>query len=316
MRSGIVVLGKSGARQYNGGMQPAGILHVEHVRNLVTADPPRPGAPAHLAAASGIVRVGDRYVIAADDEDALGVFPVEGMAPGDWLRLTDRVLPSDEAARKAVKLDIESLALLPDGAIIAVGSGSKPTRCAAMVLSLDEPKPRVVDLAPLYAAITQHVKELNIEGSVVVGDALRLLQRGNSAAGISAFVDVDLAAFTRDRIDAGALRGVVPVELGKLHGVALGFTDASRLPDGRLLFSAAAEDTQNTYDDGECKGSAVGVADVQGRIIALHPVDAACKVEGIVFERIEHGHAVATLVADGDDPHHPAPMMRVRIPLP
>ena len=44
-------------------------------------------------------------------------------------------------------------------------------------------------------------------------------------------------------------------------GLALAVTDAVALPDGRVLVSAAAEDSPNAYDDGPVLGSALALLD-------------------------------------------------------
>ncbi len=56
---------------------------------------------AHLSAASGLVRVGERLYVVADDEVHLGVFDSSAMhAPGALLRLLEGDLPHDKGARK------------------------------------------------------------------------------------------------------------------------------------------------------------------------------------------------------------------------
>ena len=310
---------------------PHPALAVELLRKLDTNGAPRPGGEPHLAAASTRPLAGDRLLIPADDESSLGVFPAQGRGAGKWFPLFDEVLPADEAARKAVKRDIESLTLLPSSsaqpgrAVLAVGSGSKATRNWAVAVALSENgqpigRPRHIDLAALYGAIGAQVKDLNIEGAVVMGQSLRLLQRGNGAAGINAFIDVDLAAVTTlahtgGALPASALMRIQRVELGQLNGVPLGLTDASPLPDGRMVFAAAAEDSQSTYHDGVCTGSAVGIADASGKVLALFPLEGAAKIEGIQVEHVANGRVQVLLVADGDDPHKPAPLMRTSFPL-
>ena len=71
-------------------------------------------------------------------------------------------------------------------------------------------------------------------------------------------------------------------ELGAIDGVPLSFTDGAALPAGGWLFSAAAEDTADTYSDGRCAGSVIGLVDAGGTIRTLERLAGAFKVEGIV----------------------------------
>ena len=85
-----------------------------------------PLGQCHMSAASGLVRVRQRLYVVADDALHLGIFndpttPPAGAAPasaldypkGSLLRLLDGDLPQDQAKRKKLKPDFESLVHLP-----------------------------------------------------------------------------------------------------------------------------------------------------------------------------------------------------------
>lgn len=77
-----------------------------------------PRGQPHLSAASGLVRLGQRLYVVADDELHLGIFKdstVTGQAPskGKLLRLLEGDLPNKMEKRKKAKPDLETLALLP-----------------------------------------------------------------------------------------------------------------------------------------------------------------------------------------------------------
>ena len=76
------------------------------------------------------------------------------------------------------------------------------------------------------------------------------------------------------------------------------------MPDGRLLFSAVAEAGESTYLDGECVGAALGVLDAGG-VQALDHVAEPHKIEGVTLA----SGADLLMVADGDDPARPAPLL-------
>ena len=52
---------------------------------------------------------------------------------------------------------------------------------------------------------------------------------------------------------------------------------ASALPVGGMVFTAIAEDTEDTYTDGTCAGAAIGIADRNGNLLRLHQLDQTSK---------------------------------------
>ena len=157
----------------------------------------------------------------------------------------------------------------------------------------------MIDLAPLFTAIAQRVGELNIEGAAIARDRLVLLQRGNKGSGINALIHLDaqevLAALTvADRIDALPF-DIRRYDLGSARDIPLTFTDGAALPDGRLIFTAVAEDTDDAYQDGRCAGSAVGIVAADGNLQDLQPLNPGVKAEGIaaridaLFQSSAHG---------------------------
>lgn len=276
-----------------------------------------------VSAASGLVAFDDRVCVIADDETFLAVYALDG-TPLTRIPLVPDALPTAHAERKRHKPDFEALARLPDGSLLALGSGSTEARTRGALLQPHYAAPAsVVDLSPLYARLRTEVPELNLEGAAVAGDALWLLQRGNGSARFNACIELDLArvlaALTEGRaLDATALRSITPVALGELDGVPLSFTDAVALPGGEVLFSAAAEDSPDTYADGPCAGSVVGVLS-EGRVVRSVRVTPTCKIEGIALASPRDARAsrpdACWLVADADDRSVPAALFRAAFPF-
>lgn len=307
-------------------------LTLRPVRELHLQSPTIEGGPNFLSAASGLAKVEDQYHVVADDALQMGSFPVEGQEAGQLRDLFAKrpALPADEKARKAVKPDLEALTTVetPNGkALLAVGSGSTDKRNSGVFIPLDDNgtpgQPVEFDLSNLYGALRQDFPELNIEGVAPVGDKLRLLQRGNGTSGPNAVIDIDLAqaveaAGNGAGVNADLLENIKPADLGTTPGhngpVPWTFTDLTPLADGRSVFTAAAEDTDNPYDDGEVLGSAVGILEADGTVSQIQQVDQKVKLEGVSAEPTASG-AVATLVTDADDPHRPAMMYEVDLPL-
>ena len=280
------------------------------------------------------MQIGDWLYVVADDELHLGVFARDANTPGRLLRVFDGDLPDAPAARKQAKPDLESLLLLPShprwprGALLALPSASRINRHRGALLTLDSDgmpnhAARVIDLgaffAPLraqFAALDSAV--LNIEGAVIVGAELVLFQRGNKASAPSACLRFDYAAFASGLadgvVDAIACARIDVFDLGAIDGIALTFTDACALTDGRIVFCAVAEDTDDPYLDGAFRGAAIGMLDANGALTSLCRIDAPAKIEGIAA-RIVDGGIDLLLVSDADDANVAGLLLTARIEL-
>lgn len=295
------------------------MLETRIIRELVVDDAAGIAGQAPLSAASGLVKLGNRLFVVADDEHHLAMFDLSNGEPGRLVPIFDGELPLRHRARKAAKPDCETLVLLPafggcpHGALMAMGSGSRPSRQRGALLALDpagdiQGSARTVDLTPLLAPLHDHFPDLNVEGAFVHGDTLSLLQRGNSGSAINARIDLSLRDLQRWLAAAGPAPGPASItrfELGAIDGVPLSFTDGAALPGGGWLFSAAAEDTSDTYSDGVNAGSVIGLVDAGGTIRTLERLSPTCKVEGIAALVI--GDTIdLLLVTDADDRSRPA----------
>ncbi len=285
-----------------------------------------------LSAASGLVQRQGRLYIVADDEHHLAVLDAASCS-GHWLRLFDGELPDAPAARKAAKPDLETLIELPlcdeapFGALLALGSGSRPNRQSGVLMAFDargelSGAPRLIDLAPLYAPLRAVAGELNLEGGVVCcGDEFLLLQRAN----LGQLRNLCLRFAWREvwpwllggAVALPRMHEPVAYELGAIDGVALGFSDAAALPGGQWVFSAVAEATTDSYRDGACAGSAIGVVSASGELRSLQRLEGSWKVEGIAATLLDAaGRALElTLVTDADDRARPASCLKVKMSL-
>ena len=297
-------------------------------RKLALEAGAHPRGLSFLSAASGLVRVRDKLYVIADDERHLGVFGVNGEEPLKLVRLLDGDLPASARKRKKLKPDFESLLFLPasdespGGSLLALGSGSRSNRFVGALASLDAHgdvlgPARPIDLKPLYADIFERFAQLNIEGAFVTGESLMLLQRG-TGVGESAAIRYELAevmAWLAGR-RPGALRAwsVRSVDLGAASGVAFAFTDGAALADGTWVFSAVAEDRDDSYDDGPCVAAAIGVCGSDDVVSSLELLEPTRKVEGIEA-RVVGTTAFLTLVTDADDPDRPAELGTTRVEL-
>lgn len=310
--------------------EPLPPLELRKVRMLDLDEPSGPDREPHMSAASGVVRRAEFVYVIGDDELFLAVFDAASDAPGRLVRALPGELPSDEKARKDAKPDLEALTVLPPfeshpyGALLGLGSGSTTSRDRGFSWALApdgslDGEPTQLDLAPLYSLLRDHMEELNVEGAAVMGDELWLLQRGNSVQGSNVVVELDLAevmdSLKRDRTLAAAeLRELRSYDLGELDGVELTFSDASPLSDELLVFTASAEGSPNSYEDGAIVGSVVGTIDGSGQVHRLRTIDRKYKVEG-VHAVLDTGVLSLTFVCDQDDPAAASPLLSATLPL-
>lgn len=279
--------------------------------------------PGFARAASALRRWRRRLVVIQDDINAIAVGGSEVAQPLEpWLlpRGEDgRRRFDDQLRNKHLKLDLEAAAVLPDGRLIAFGSGSSPARERLVVAAADG-RTALRDAAELYASLRRQTafsgSELNIEGALVQGSWLRFFQRGNGKVArglqpVSSVGDVPLSAFLA-WLDASApapeLMRVSCVELGEVAGVPLAFTDATLLASGDIAFVACAERSPDVTRDGEVLACRLGVLqDESVRLFDIKDEDGnSCmlKLEGI--EVRPDDDSTFDVVADVDCHDRPA----------
>ena len=284
------------------------------------------GLPPHVRAASALRRFAGRLVVVQDDVSALAVLGENGTAhavplPRD---ASGKRVFDDTPEDKHEKLDLEACVTLPDGRLVAFGSGALPAR-ERLVVWDGRAAPVVVAAPSFYgevrAAVTRAGVRLNVEGAVVRGGKLELYHRGNDAraAGpdsLSAIVEIDCGAFSAWLSGNGRspqVAGVTTVELGAERGVPFGFTDAVALEDGRVMVLACAEDAADAIADGDVLGCRVGVLDEDGlRMADVRDADGArtrLKLEGI--ERRPGSSTEFDVAVDVDRPSAPALLGRL-----
>lgn len=290
-------------------------VEIEHEQRLWFDD----GAP--VRAASAVVPFGDGLLVAQDDANhaawvtggttsRLRLFPAR-----DGLDLFDSA-----SGTKHLKPDVEAACLVGRDRVLLLGSGSTAARCRAAVVTADDVVVR--DLTPLYDLVSQVLETpegaLNLEGACVVEGRLRWFRRG-AARLASASVDLDLDALLAAVGGTASWQDVSVTsarcyDLGESDGVPLAVTDAVTLRDGRVLVSAAAEDTPSPVDDGPVVASALVLLDGDGVLASAElPLVAGVvpKVEGLAL--LPDGAVVA--VVDEDDATAASSVLRLRLAL-
>jgi hypothetical protein len=300
-------------------------LDLRKLRDLEVEEPSAPGRPAHMSAASGVVRRGDFVYVIGDDELHIGEFRLSSREPGRLRRVLSGELPADDGERARMKPDLEALTVLPPfegrpyGALLGLGSGSGTDRDRGFVCGLAADgsiagEPDELDLAPLYALLREEVTELNVEGAATMGESLWLLHRGDSKEGSNLVAELSLEQLMQSLqedlcLDAEELEQMRHYDLGDIEGVELTFSDATPIADQLLVFTASAE-----AEDGHICGSVVGTLGLDGSVKRLRTIDRRWKVEG-VHAAIDTGVLDFTFVCDQDDPNAPAPLLSATMPL-
>ncbi len=309
------------------------ILHPQLLRIMHVVPSHHPRGQPHLSATSGLVQLSaqglDHCYLVADDEHHLGHFVIAEDAPVTLLRILPSDLPDDAKKRKRTKPDLECLAALPPmpgyphGALLTLGSGSKEQRQTGLLIPLNSQgllsentgtMSKRLDLTALYQALHDEVNDLNIEGCFLQGEHLHLLQRGNKGSSGSACIRFNAMQFqawlTESQAPAPTAEHIFQIDLGDVQGIPLTPTDGIALPDGRWLVSAAAENTDNSFLDGPCAGSALALLNAKGHLLALHPLEGSPKVEGIALWQ-KGGLQRLLMVTDADDPEKASQLLSV-----
>jgi hypothetical protein len=294
------------------------MLKLKKLRDLTLAGT-TPLRPNYVYSASGLVELNNEFFIVADDELHMAIFPSDFSKPGHWLRLLPGELPEKYKDRKREKADLEAITHLPphsfapSGALLVVPSMSRPNRTGGALLLLKEngiAEPIPIDFSNIRSELSKTIKELNIEGVVLTENTVKLFHRGSGGNSRSAIIDIEIVQFLRDLHDTHVLSAkpiqcVREYDLGKIKDVDLAFTDASELPDGRIVFLSSAENSKNAYDDGAALGSAVGILNGNGDVVEIEQIEGTLKLEGIsaknASERLD-----LYFVADSDDQQVPA----------
>jgi len=288
-------------------------IETRFLRGL-TIDPKfHPRAQPYISAASGLVCAYGRAYVISDDEHHIAVFS-DHDSLGELYRIVPDNLPAGKQARKLRKPDFEILLRLPDrtvhgGGLVALGSGSRRNRQKGVFIPLDEQgvpsnRVRMFDLAPLYRPLRTILGEINVEGALVIDDELLLLNRGvghRSDNAMARYRRADLGELIE-----GKRSDIEPIELrrynlGAIDGIGLGFTDGAAVPGGGWVFTAVAENTNDSFKDGPCAGAAVGWVDAKGALHAVHPLKPPLKAEGIDIQVVDNAMWIC-LVTDSDDP--------------
>ncbi|WP_162913076.1 DUF6929 family protein [Rhodospirillaceae bacterium SYSU D60014] len=254
--------------------------------------------PPHVRAASGLSAFKEYLAVIQDDANWLALIDAADrihalpLPPGP----SGARVFSKGRGNKHEKFDLEACITLPgeDGhELIGFGSGSHPgrewilrvhegTSFGAVLTETAMHEGAGIEVTAEFLDATRFYENLranktfsgaglNIEGAVAIdADRIMLFQRGNAPVGdgldaVDATADVSWRALAAhladpDNVPPPTLDDVTHYDLGTLDSVRLTFSDADRVGDGRILYSASAEDPET----GRIAGSVLGIIEPDG----------------------------------------------------
>jgi hypothetical protein len=295
--------------------------------------------PAHVRAASGMSAFREYLAVIQDDANWLAlidgnqrVLAVPLPRSPDGARVF-----SKQRGNRHDKYDLEACVTLPrsDGhELIGFSSGSRSgrewiLRVSDRGLSVVGETDRVsrngaatdleaffLEAAPFYESMRANTAfsgaGLNIEGALTLDDdRIMLFQRGNARPRdglipVDATAEVSWAGLCRHladprKVPPPVLENIRRYDLGRLDEVRLTFSDAEYLGEGRILYSASAEDEET----GRIAGSVLGVIEANGNARWSELIDQdgspfQGKIEGLTRD-IEDPSKIHFVIDDDDE---------------
>jgi hypothetical protein len=295
--------------------------------------------PAHVRAASGMSAFKEYLAVIQDDANWLALIDGDQQVTAVPLPPSPkgaRVF-SDTRGNKHDKYDLEACVTVPCAGgheLVGFSSGARQGREWILRVS-DTPLPSkgaagevadgdgrsglhaaFLEAAPFHDSMRANKAfsgaGLNIEGALTLDDdRIMLFQRGNARPSqghpvIDATADVSWAALCRHlaephSVPPPVLESIRAYDLGELDGVRLTFSDAEHLGEGRILYSASAEDGET----GRIAGSVLGVIEANGQARWAELLDAdgspfEGKIEGLTRD-LRSACKVHFVIDDNDE---------------
>lgn len=266
------------------------------------------GKLSGASALSGLAVVKDTVYLIADNREELIRLP---LAENNFEKQI-----SGKNIEKKYKSDLESL--FYDGArdrLFALPSGSTPIRRTGYIFNVEGDLTQKLDVTPLYAQLADKAsllsEDFNIEGSALLSPCYYvLLNRGNGPNrrnGLWTFHSENFPMGIEDiewRDIALPCAGKVPLQ----------WTDCT-VEGETLYFSAAAEDTTSSYDDGAIVASGIGALDLSTfSVVWFARLTEPHKIEGIELLFVEATRYVFRCCTDPDSDTLPGLVLEIEIP--
>jgi hypothetical protein len=236
---------------------------------------------------------------------------------------------------KNKKADLETASIIQDNDttyLLILGSAATKTRKQALLMPIINDRPDIKQLSKpdFYNDAFQTelkmigIKEINIEGSSVIGDHFVISNRGNLANPRNhiIFINKDFV-LTQNQLSMFAMQ----LELPTVKNFA-GVSELCYFPLKDILFlTLSSEATSSAYDDGVIGDSYIAwiknfsqkirqpvvEPDELFNLHTVHKTFVQQKIEGICVELIQDNELVMHLIADDDKGH--SKMFKIRLAL-
>jgi hypothetical protein len=285
-----------------------------------------------VASASAVEVVDGIIYILSDDSSCLYKIKHD-LTILDKIFLYQTSADNKEKIAKPEKADLECMGQLSINGykhLLLLGSGSRsPQRDKGFLIKLPTNYNRKhlvweVNLASMYNLLRSHDEvstndQINLEGLAFGEDNVYVLNRGNGTGShnvVLSFNKIEFIEYIQGHTEAVPFPSVRKVELPAIAGIKTGFTGADFF-DNHFWITCSAEDTPNSYDDGEVKGSMLGILEIThentGRfmeeVIRLKTISSfiernelfSGKIESVsVYEKDDKGNYTAIAVTDND----------------
>jgi hypothetical protein len=285
-----------------------------------------------ITAASGVEVVDGIIYIVSDDSSCLYKIKHD-LTLLEKIVLHSSMANDPERIPKHYKTDLECMGQFSINGykhLLLLGSGSKgPQRDRGFLVKLPTNYSRrhivwEINIASLYQLLRSHQEitgngEINLEGLAFGNNKVYIMNRGNPSGSMNMVLSFDKAEFVeyiQGHSDGVPFPSIHAISLPELSGVQTGFSGADFF-DNLFWFTCSAENTVNAYEDGEIKGSKIGLLKIHeksnGRFseekIVLHEVVSFMedgmlfqgKVESLsVYEKDREGTYSALVVTDND----------------
>jgi len=273
-----------------------------------------------LPSASGIFYQGSSIFIVGDDSPLLFILDDTGQVTNEKkLSAIDSMV--NGRTPKRIKADYECMEIIEyEGTdfLLVLSSGStQKTRDTAVLIELQTREIIAKkNLRPLYEKIKEtsgisQNDEINIEGLAVSGSHAYLLHRGNISGNlVVSLTKESLLKYLLSQDDHIPELNAYQFLLPDYQGSKAGFSGACMMPDNNgILFTASLEDTDNVYDDGQIRGSYIGIIPISGllngkysaKLVHSEGKVLTKKLEGLTIKSADKNKLVILSVSDNDD---------------
>lgn len=259
---------------------------------------------------SGIEYFNEKIYLASDDAKEILVMDKK------WKKLdTIQLFKSSEARiPKKIKADLEATTTFEMNGIprlLVLGSGSKDTRCKAILLNLDDNSKEEMDISVFYKRLSSVLPVVNIECAAVVLGKLILGNRGNKSAPDTQIIVTDIDFWKhQDTVDIFVSKLDLPSTKQPLGLSGMTYSHQNDW----LLATLSSEDTSNAVDDGPVGDSYLVVIENASRKVSRKKINIndfinlpeankyfkGYKIESVCIQSEKNGRAKIQLVADND----------------